>query len=459
MTRLTLPTGGVVGDRTLLLLAYAAITGVLTVAVFTGNGILDTAVFLAFLAAAYLAASLPAARWAKVAVGVAVLLAVVPFVGVRNTFYLDVVTNVGIYAALALGLNIVVGFAGLLDLGYVAFFATGAYLWGIFGSPQANNFASGFPLPGDYFFLFLLLAVVVAALFGVLLGLPVLRLRGDYLAIVTLGFGEVIRVLANNLDKPVNITNGPQGITPIGQPLTALTRSLATPTNQAFEWQALVYYLVVLAVIGAAIIVTQRLDASRIGRAWVAIREDEIAAQAMGVPLVATKLVAFATGASFAGIVGVIFAAKQTYVSPESFDFNQSIGVLAMVVLGGLGSIRGAILGAALITILNLQVLKAFSTWFNALRGAGTEVLGFNLANLPSQFEPSKYERLIFGVILILMMIYRPQGLVPAKRRSLELTHGELTSDPIGQEQVGTNEGVPTPTEDPGAPRRDGGKE
>ena len=453
------PSGPQGQDRTAFLIGYTLVTGLAKLFFFNGNGILDTAVFLAFLASAYMAASLPAARWAKVGVTVVVLFLAVPVIGLRNTFYLDVVTNVGIYAALALGLNIVVGFAGLLDLGYVAFFATGAYLWGIFGSPQANNFASGFPLPGDYFFLFLILSVLVAAIFGVLLGLPVLRLRGDYLAIVTLGFGEVIRVLANNLDKPINFTNGPQGITPIGQPLTGLTSALATAENQAFEWQALLYYLIVLVVIGIAILVTQRLDDSRIGRAWVAIREDEVAAQAMGVPLVATKLVAFATGASFAGIMGVIFAAKQTYVSPESFDFNQSIGVLAMVVLGGLGSIRGAIVGASLVTILNLQILKAFSTWFNALRSNGTEVLGFNLANLPSQFEPSKYERLIFGLILIGMMLLRPQGLIPAKRRALELTHGDLTSDPMGREQVGEDEGVPEAADDPGAPRRDGGRE
>ncbi|KAB2840824.1 MAG: branched-chain amino acid ABC transporter permease, partial [Burkholderiales bacterium] len=336
-------------------------------------------------------------------------------------FYLDVVTQVGIFAALALGLNVVVGFAGLLDLGFVAFFAVGAYTWAIFGSGQANQFTSGgFPLPADLFFVFLFLGVIVAALAGVLLGLPVLRLRGDYLAIVTLGFGEVIRVLANNLDKPVNLTNGPQGITSIGQPLAWLADLAAKTGIDAFRWQAMIYYLLVLAIITVAIFYTRRLDDSKIGRAWVAIREDEIAAQAMGVPLVRTKLIAFATGASFAGAMGVVFASKQTFVSPESFDFNQSVGILAMVVLGGLGSIRGVILGASIVTILNLQVLKAVSGWINGLRASGVEVLGFSLANLPTQFEPSKYERLIFGLILIAMMLYRPQGLVPAQRAPVE---------------------------------------
>ncbi|MBB3289078.1 ABC-type branched-subunit amino acid transport system permease subunit [Rhizobium sp. BK347] len=174
-----------------------------------------------------------------------------------------------------------------------------------------------------------------------------------------------------------------------------------------------------LALVGIAVLANWRLDRSKIGRAWVAIREDEIAAQAMGVPLLKTKLIAFATGASFAGAMGVVFTAKQTFVSPESFDFNQSIGVLAMIVLGGLGSIRGAVVGAALVTILNLQILKSLSTALNDLRASGFELFGWSFANLPSQFEPSKYERLIFGLILIAMMLLRPKGLVPSVRRTI----------------------------------------
>lgn len=411
-------------DRTLLVVGYAVVMVVLKLTVFTGTSLADTLAFILMFAALFFATDEKRVKpWGRNAVLAGILFVVLPVVGIGNTFYLDVATQVMIYAVLALGLNIVVGFAGLLDLGFVAFFAVGAYFWAIVGSEQGNQiFGSGFPWHHDMFFVATVVSVGLAALFGVLLGLPVLRLRGDYLAMVTLGFGEVIRVLANNLDKPLNITNGPQGITSIGQPLTEVATGLATPEVAAFKVQALIYYALVLVALAIAILVNRRLDASKVGRAWIAIREDEIAAQAMGIPLVRTKLIAFATGASFAGFMGALYAAKQTFVSPESFDFNQSIGILAMIVFGGLGSIRGAIAGAALVTILNLQVLKALSTGLNTLRTTGFEILGFNFADLPSQFEPSKYERLIFGIILIVMMLYRPRGLVPAER-------GVLTAD------------------------------
>jgi len=339
------------------------------------------------------------------------LLVLMPLIGFVNGYYLEVATQVGIFAALALGLNIVVGLAGLLDLGYVAFFAVGAYSWAIFGSPQANLiFGGGFPLAPGWFYVFLFVGLGVAALTGVLLGLPVLRLRGDYLAIVTLGFGEVIRVLANNLDKPINLTNGPKGITPIGRP----PLPAGVPYSEAF------YFLVLLIVV-VVILVNRRLEDSHIGRAWEAIREDEVAAQAMGVPLVRAKLLAFACGASFAGVMGVVFSAKQVFINPESFTFLESIGVLAMVILGGMGSIPGAVVGATVVTVLNLQVLKGFSLWLNELKNAGVTVLGYSLANLPTQLEPAKYERMVFGIILVLMMIFRPQGIFPARRRQREL--------------------------------------
>jgi branched-chain amino acid transport system permease protein len=339
------------------------------------------------------------------------LLVLMPLIGYYNGYYLEVATQVGIFAALALGLNIVVGLAGLLDLGYVAFFAVGAYSWAIFGSPHANLiFGSGFPLAPGWFYVFLFVGLGVAAITGVLLGLPVLRLRGDYLAIVTLGFGEVIRVLANNLDKPINLTNGPKGITPIGRP----PLPAGVPYSEAF------YFLVLLIVV-VVILVNRRLEDSHIGRAWEAIREDEVAAQAMGVPLVHAKLLAFACGASFAGVMGVVFAAKQVFINPESFTFLESIGVLAMVILGGMGSIPGAVVGATVVTVLNLQVLKGFSLWLNELKNAGVTVLGYSLANLPTQLEPAKYERMVFGIILVLMMIFRPQGIFPARRRQREL--------------------------------------
>src|SRR2546426_4719449 len=262
-------------------------------------------------------------RLLKVGLTVVALGVLMPVLGTINAYYMEIAIQVGIFAALALGLNIVVGLAGLLDLGYVAFFAVGAYSWAIFGSPQANLIFGGnaFPLPLWWFFAFLLVGVGVAAGAGILLGLPVLRLHGDYLALVTLGFGEVIRVLANNLDKPINLTNGPKGITPIGRPPVPF----GMPYSEAF-------YFLVLLIVAVVILVNRRLENSHIGRAWEAIREDELAAQAMGIPLARSKLLAFACGASFAGVMGVVFSAKQIFINPESFTFLESIGVLSMVI-------------------------------------------------------------------------------------------------------------------------------
>jgi branched-chain amino acid transport system permease protein len=368
-------------------------------------------VFLAFQASLLFVyrARIPAPLRAGL-LGVA-LLVLMPIIGFYNGYYLEIATQVGIFVALALGLNIVVGLAGLLDLGYVAFFAVGAYSWAIVGSPHGNEIlGAGFPLDPMWFYVFLLVGLLVAAVTGVLLGLPVLRLRGDYLAIVTLGFGEVIRVLANNLDKPINFTNGPKGITPIGRPPVPF----GLPYAEAF-------YFLVLVIVVVVILVNRRLEDSHIGRAWEAVREDELAAQAMGVPLVRAKLLAFACGASFAGVMGVVFSAKQVFINPESFTFLESIGVLAMVILGGMGSIPGAVLGATVVTVLNLQVLKGLSLWLNELKNAGVTVLGYSLADLPTQLEPAKYERMVFGIILVLMMIFRPQGIFPARRRQREL--------------------------------------
>ncbi len=472
---------------------------------------------------------------AKALFGGLVLLVLLPLLGMRNVFYLEVATQVGIYVALALGLNIVVGFAGLLDLGYVAFYAVGAYTWAIFGSPQANAFTapgslvvmgialaaavvvglasfSGvkrflrgrsdmlplsavqlvrggvpilvalaiyevvwlvlgpalgsmgrFPLPAGVFFVFLLVAVGVAALAGILLGTPVLRLRGDYLAIVTLGFGEVIRVLAKNLDKPVNLTNGSQGITPVSRPplppeqiaapLRAFFTQLVGRPVQNDDLYGLYIFLLAIAIAGVAIFVARRLDDSHIGRAWVAIREDEEAAIAMGVPLVRMKLMAFAAGASFAGAMGMIFAAKQTFVNPDSFTFMESIGVLAMVILGGMGSIPGAILGATIVTVLNLQVLTELSLALSALRQSGGTIPLLNIpwSQFPNQLEPAMYQRMVFGIVLIVMMIFRKEGILPAQRRRLEMADA-------AHPQNGSKTGTPqapgsawTPNAGPGA--------
>lgn len=379
----------------------------------------------------------------KVLVAVLLLLVVMPIVGIRNIFYLEVAFQIAVFSALALGLNIVVGFAGLLDLGYIAFYAVGAYLWAIFGSkqllilnavPGTAPASNDFPLDPNFFWLFLFLAVGLTALTGVLLGTPVLRLRGDYLAIVTLGFGEVIRVLANNLDKPINLTNGPQGITPIQrpplppdfitEPLRNLLEFLVGHGVTNAQLYNLFFYLMALAVVGVAVTLATRLDNSRLGRAWVAIREDETAAIAMGIPLVRTKLMAFAIGASFSGAMGVLFAANRTFVSPESFSLLASINVLVMIILGGIGSIPGVILGAALVTILNIQVLQELSLFFSQLRQQG----GIWAQVLSTQLDPAKYQRLIFGIILVVMMIRRPAGILPAKRRQLELNETQTES-------------------------------
>jgi branched-chain amino acid transport system permease protein len=379
----------------------------------------------------------------KIFIWLLLTVVIIPVLGIRNIFYLDVIFQIAVFAALALGLNIVIGMAGLLDLGYVAFYAVGAYTWAIFGSKQLSLLHSAPGAPGaniaftlspEWFWLFLFLGIGLAALAGILLGLPVLRLRGDYLAVVTLGFGEVIRVLALNLDKPINLTNGPQGITPIQRPplppgfimdtIRAVLAPIVGHVPTDAEFYNVFFYLLALVVILVAIGVATRLEDSRIGRAWTAIREDETAAIAMGIPLVRMKLAAFAAGASFAGCMGVLYAANRTFVSPETFSFLQSIGVLTMVILGGLGSIPGVVFGAAVVVILNIQVLQSFSLYLSSLRqsDAVIPVINFAWKNLSNQLDPAKYQRLIFGIILIVMMIFRPSGLIPAERRKRELT-------------------------------------
>ena len=382
----------------------------------------------------------------KIWIGILFAVVIIPVLGIRNIFYLEVIFQICVFAALALGLNIVVGMAGLLDLGYVAFYAVGAYSWAFFGSKQMSLLYSvpgaaaanaEFSVDPRLFWLFIFLGVGLAAVTGILLGLPVLRLRGDYLAIVTLGFGEVIRVLALNLDKPINLTNGPQGITPIQRPplppswimdpIRSALEPLVGHSITDAQFYNVFFYFIALIIIMIAIVVARRLDDSRIGRAWTAIREDETAAIAMGIPLVRMKLLAFAAGASFAGAMGVIYAANRTFVSPESFSFLQSIGVLTMVILGGLGSIPGVLFGAAVVVFLNIQVLQTFSLFLSSLRqsDAVIPIINFAWKNLSTQLDPAKYQKLIFGLILVLMMIYRPSGLIPAERRKRELAHDE----------------------------------
>ncbi|WP_129671281.1 branched-chain amino acid ABC transporter permease [Candidatus Chloroploca sp. Khr17] len=380
----------------------------------------------------------------KVVLGGLMLFVVLPIFGTLNPFYIDVATQAGIFVALALGLNVVVGFAGLLDLGYVAFFAVGAYLWGIMSTEQMTLMNPAWsPVPPIMFYPFILLGLIVGATFGVLLGLPVLRLRGDYLAIVTLGFGEVIRVLANNLDRPINITNGSQGIRGIERPPLIFADFVRNTLGLNLDDQQLYqqfFYFAVLLIVMLTVVVVSRLKHSRIGRAWEAIREDETAAIAQGIPLVRTKLLAFAVGASFAGAMGVIFASKQLFINPPTFDLIRSINILAMVILGGMGSIPGVMLGAVLVTMLDLQILPRLATVLRDLQRAG--------APIPAAFDPTQYQRLFFGLLLILMMIFRPTGILPDERRKEELVEDQVVDLPLDDGEVDSGE-PPPPTQAP----------
>lgn len=334
-------------------------------------------------------------------IGVALVIAPVVVGASLGNTWVRVLDFAALYIMLALGLNIVVGFAGLLDLGYIAFYAVGAYLYALLASP---HFGIHWPV-----WAVLPLGAFVAGLFGVLLGAPTLRLRGDYLAIVTLGFGEIIRIFLNNLNSPINITNGPKGIAGI-DPITLFGHPLSKPIEFlgiTFSGVMLYYYLFVVLALGI-VFVGIRLQDSRIGRAWVAIREDEIAAKACGINTRNIKLLAFAMGATFGGVSGGLFAGFQEFVSPESFGLMESIMVLCMVVLGGMGHIPGVILGGLLLSILP-EVFR---------NGAGPvqqAIFGKVL------LDPEALRMLLFGVALIAVMLYRPAGLWPEPRRRREL--------------------------------------
>ncbi|GER73897.1 ABC transporter permease subunit [Weizmannia acidilactici] len=345
-------------------------------------------------------------KWAAALVILGVVLPFAASHGQSYQSYMDVAVMVGIYVAMALGLNIVVGMAGLLDLGFIAFFALGAYTYGIFTTSQASHFMpfGHYPLSGASFWMFILIGCLFGALFGVLLGIPVLRVKGDYLAMVTLGFGEIVRIVFNNLDKPINITNGAMGISSIAPPELFGIRFIY-PSQ---------FYYVVLVLLLIVIYMVRRLERSKMGRAWKAVRENEIAAQAMGIPLVKTKLAAFAIGASFSGAMGVVFAAKQAFVDPTSFTYLESTTILVMVLLGGMGSVPGVILGASIITILNLQVLTEVTNWLNQLSMSG-------VLKIPDALSPAKMQRFIFGLLLIVFALYRSKGLLPAKNMHYDL--------------------------------------
>ncbi len=333
---------------------------------------------------------------------IAVALIALPFVAAMGgQAWVRILNFAILYAFLALGLNIVVGFAGLLDLGYIAFYAVGAYLWALLASPHF-----GLHLP---FWLILPLGALVAGAAGALLGAPTLKLRGDYLAIVTLGFGEIVRIFMNNLNAPINITNGAQGITLIDPVMVADLKFNTTTTLFGLTITGLQKYYFLLVLLALfVILVNFRLQHSRIGRAWQAIREDEIAAKAIGINTRNVKLLAFAMGASFGGIAGGIFAAMQGFVSPESFSLIESIMILVMVVLGGMGHIPGVILGAVLLAVLPEALRYAVVPVQKALFG---QVLA----------DPESLRMLIFGLALILVMRFKPAGLWPSPERRREL--------------------------------------
>jgi len=340
----------------------------------------------------------------KYRAGVAILilsLLLLPFaLSAAGTAWVRITNLAILFVFLSLGLNIVVGFAGLLDLGYVAFYAVGAYVYALLASPHF-----GLHLP---FWIILLIGAGLAALFGVLLGTPTLKLRGDYLAIVTLGFGEIVRIFMNNLSQPINITNGPRGITLIdpvrlgnisfGQSDQLLGLVVSGPMK---------YYYLLLLLLLLVIAVNLRLQNSRIGRAWEAIREDEMAARAIGINTTRIKLLAFAMGASFGGVAGGMFSAIQGFISPESFVLTESVMILSMVVLGGMGNIWGVVAGAVLLSfvpeMLRYTVIPLQMSLFNRI-----------------VIEPEVIRLLLFGLALVLMMRFRPAGLWPLRARQRE---------------------------------------
>ncbi len=336
----------------------------------------------------------------------AVALLLVPLIAQQfGNAWVRIIDIALLYVLLALGLNIVVGYAGLLDLGYVAFYAVGAYMFGLLASPHlfrtfpavAALFPGGMHMP---WWAVIPLGALLAGTFGVLLGAPTLKLRGDYLAIVTLGFGEIIRVFLLNLDSPINITNGPKGMSQIdpinlfgfnlGQKHTVLGFEVPSVTN---------YYYLFLALVVISVVICYRLERSRIGRAWMAIREDEIAAKAMGINTRNLKLLAFGMGATFGGVSGVMFASFQSFVSPESFSLNESVMVVAMVVLGGLGHIPGVIVGALLLAALP-EVLRHVASPLQSMTDG--------------RLDASILRQLLIALAMISIMLWRPRGLWPS---------------------------------------------
>jgi len=343
----------------------------------------------------------------SVVLGMAVFTTLLPFIVVAPPFsglsdqkdWIASFADAGVYVLLALGLNVVVGLAGLLDLGYAAFFAIGAYTYAYGASPFSHEHV--------VFWVMLLVGAAVAAMFGLLLGAPTLRLRGDYLAIVTLGFGEIVPVVFLNSDT---YTNGTNGITALYPP--------SVPIMGDFDiLNPIPWYVTMVAIITVAMILLYRLQDSRLGRAWMAIREDELAAASMGINTVTTKLLAFSIGASTSGLAGVYLSSKLALVSPNQFSFVVSFTVLAMVVLGGMGNIWGVAAGAFVIYELLSQGLKGLDGLLHPIGAIHIGFINFDL----TQVEFLNYQFLLYGLALVGMMLLRPEGLFPSRRRRAEL--------------------------------------
>ncbi|MBL0420939.1 ABC transporter ATP-binding protein [Ramlibacter sp. AW1] len=350
----------------------------------------------------------------SLAVSAVVLLLLPLLLQAAGNFWVRIADTALLYVLLAVGLNIVVGYAGLLDLGYVAFFAIGAYLYALMASPHLADtfawFAQMFP-QGLHASIWLVvpLGALLAGILGVLLGAPTLRLRGDYLAIVTLGFGEIIRIFLNNLDHPVNITNGPKGLGQIDSiSVLGLNLGRRLEIGEFSMSSVTLYYYLFLGLVVLSVIVSHRLERSRVGRAWMAIREDEIAARAMGINTRNLKLLAFGMGASFGGVSGVMFAAFQGFVSPESFSLMESVMIVAMVVLGGLGHLPGVVLGAVLLAALP-EVLRWVAGAFDLQQVTG------------GRLDPAILRQLLIALAMIVIMLLRPRGLWPSPEHGKSL--------------------------------------
>jgi branched-chain amino acid transport system permease protein len=353
--------------------------------------------------------------------------AMLPFFYEEGSGFIDDATIALAYVVMALGLNVVVGFAGLLDLGYVAFYAIGAYAMGWYGSSffSAINGEEGIhigveglaaQLPGIHFnwVMIVVIAAIFCAIAGVIIGIPTLRLRGDYIAIVTLAFGEIIRVIAVNGDElkvgDYTLTKGRQGITPVDKVDLPLAEPFTSLNLRPWYWTA-------LALVALVLFVNFRLRDSRLGRAWIAVREDEVAAASMGVPLVRTKLLAYATGAAFGGMSGAFLASFLNTVNADQFEFSFSIFVLAMIILGGLGSIWGVVIGAIVLSFVNTRLIP--------------DVLNEVPSKVGLDFDLTEMSFGIFGFLLVVMMVLRPQGILPERRRQAELVEGIETEEAV----------------------------